>query len=141
MWKKLLPIPFVILALVALYAGLRRSAPSSAPDPSAAPSASAAPLVERPRAPAGSASGEVIVLTPKEREEISVPIAHEKCGEMQERWTQMGNPPPHDPKGLRFLAACMRHGNVAWYRCASAAHTRPEVNACSHRLLFHELAP
>jgi hypothetical protein len=70
-----------------------------------------------------------------------VPISHEKCGELQERVTQMPDPPPGDPRALRFLAACMRHGNVAWYRCASVATTRAEMNACSHRLLHHELAP
>jgi hypothetical protein len=133
-WKKLLPVPFVILAVVVLYVGLRRSAPSTPPVASSAPSgeASAAPPAD---------SGDKVVLTKKEREEISVPISHEKCGELQERVTQMPDPPPGDPRALRFLAACMRHGNAAWYRCASVATTRAEMNACSRRLLHNELAP
>ena len=134
MWKKLLPIPFMILALVALFVGLRRTAPSTAPVASAAPSG------EPPPAPP-AASGEVVVLTPKEHEEISVPISHEKCGELQQRVAEMPDPPPRDPKALHFLAGCMRHGNVAWYRCASVAKTRAEMNVCSHRLLHNELAP
>ncbi len=133
MWKKLLPIPFAILALVALFVGLRRTAPLAAPVASADLSGEPPPAA---RADAGE-----IVLTPKEHEEIAVPISHEKCGELQQRVTQMPDPPPGDPRALRFLAACMRHGNVAWYRCASVAKTRAEMNACSHRLLHNELAP
>ena len=128
-WKKLLPIPFVILAVGALFFGLRRTAPLTAPVASSAPSG---------EPPADSAA---VVLTKKEQEEISVPISHEKCGELQQVVTQMPDPPPGDPRALRFLAACMRHGNVAWYRCASVAKTRAEMNACSHRLLHNELAP
>jgi hypothetical protein len=131
-WKKLLPILFVILAVVALFVGLRRTAPSTVP-------VASADLSGEPPAPAADA-GEV-VLTKKEHEEISVPISHEKCGELQQRVTEMPDPPPGDPRALRFLAACMRHGNVAWYRCASVATTRAEMNACSHRLLHNALAP
>jgi len=132
-WKKLLPILFVIIALVAMYLGLRRTSPLTVPVASSAPSG------EPP--PAHPADSGEVVLTEKEREEISVPISHEKCGELQQVVTQMPNPPPGDPRALRFLAACMRHGNVAWYRCASVAKTRAEMNACSHRLLHNELAP
>ncbi len=134
MWKKLLPIPFFILALVAVYLGLtvKSTAPVASSDPSSEP-----PLA--PSAPQADA-GEV-VLTKKEREEMSVPISPEKCAEQQQRVVAMPDPPQRDPKALMFLAACMRHGNAAWLRCAAAAQTRAEMNACSHRLLHHELAP
>jgi len=131
-WKKLLPILFVIVAVVALFVGLRRTTALT-------PVASAGPSGEPPPAPPAD-SGEV-VLTKKEHDEISVPISHEKCGELQERLIQMPDAPPGDQRALRFLAACMRHGNVAWYRCASVATTRAEMNACSHRLLHNDLAP
>ncbi len=134
MWKKLLPIPFFILALVAVYFGVRGS--------SAAPAASSAPSSEPPPDPsAASADAGEVVLTKKEQEEISVPISPEKCAELQQRVAAMPDPPQRDPRALHFLAACMRHGNVAWLRCASAAQTRADMNACSHRLLHHELAP
>ncbi len=131
MWKKFLPIPFVVVALVALYFGL--SGKSSAPVASSAPSSEPPPA---PRADSGDGG-----LTKKEREEIVVPISPEKCAEQQMRVAAMPDPPPGDPKALRFLAACMRHGNTAWLRCAAVAQTRADMNACSHRLLHNELAP
>jgi hypothetical protein len=133
-WKKLLPIPFFILALVAVYFGVRANA--------ASPVASSAPSSEPPPDPsAASADAGEGLLTKKEREEISVPISPEKCAELQQRVAAMPDPPPGDPRALRFMAACMRHGNVAWLRCASVAQTRADMNACSRRLLHNELAP
>jgi hypothetical protein len=133
-WKKVLPIPVLVLVLVglvAVYFGL--TAKSSAPVASSAPSSEPPPA-----APADSDDGG---LTKKERQEIGVPISPEKCAELQQRVVAMPDPPQRDPKALMFLAGCMRHGNVAWLRCAAAAQTRADMNACSRRLLHNELAP
>ena len=47
---------------------------------------------------------------------------------------------PTDPKGLHFIGGCLRHGNLAWYKCIVGATTRAQAAACNRRLLNSENA-
>lgn len=134
MWKKLLPIPFLLLAIAALYVGLRGRSPASQ-DSATAPSGEAS-------APASSGSAGVDApLTTKEQADIRIRLTPEQCFEVQKQEEAMPNPSTGDPKSLRLNAACMRHGNVAWKRCTDVAHTRADIQACSRRYLFNVLSP
>lgn len=133
-WKRLLPIPFVILAVVSALVAFRSTPPQPQADTPATSSSSASPV------PSGSAVD--APLTKKEQHDISIRLSPSQCEEVQVRVQQMPGPPPsRDPKSITLMANCMRHGNVAFAKCAAGAQTRTEIQVCSRRYLFNEASP
>jgi hypothetical protein len=140
-------LPWVLLAVAAVVAVtvLRNPAP-----PAPAPAASSAPPVVQAGPPGVPvASGPVASartyddppLDETEQRDVHIHIQHELCEEGAGRINVLEGLDPADKKGFRIVSACLRHGNVAWYKCVLKASTRLEAGTCNRRLLNSGVTP
>jgi hypothetical protein len=127
-WKKLVALAFVVLAVVVAFTAFRTRAPSGASD---APSSSAS-------APSASSASGDAPLTALERSDMGIKLPLEECQDAQKRIIALNDPVPHDPKSARLFMLCQRHGNVAWYKCIRDAKNRQDVASCTRRLMLNE---
>jgi hypothetical protein len=119
-------------AVVVALTVLRNPAPKVAP-----PVASEAPS-GGPAAPSSSSPGPKYNDPPMsdlEARDSHLHIAHEMCEEGAKRINELEGLAPTDPKGIRIIGACLRHGNVAWYKCIVNAATRLDAGTCNRRFL------
>ena len=76
-----------------------------------------------------------------QRRDLHIRVGHEACEEGAKRINELEGLSPTDPKGMRFVSACLRHGNVAWYKCMLETKTRPEAGTCNRRFLNSDGSP
>ena len=74
----------------------------------------------------------------KEQRDSRIHIPHEECEEGVKRINELEGLAPTDPKGLHFVGLCLRHGNVAWYKCILQAPTRLDAATCNRRFLTND---
>lgn len=74
--------------------------------------------------------------SPKEYKEFRMKISNEDCEKAAAKKNTLEGLPEHDKKGTLLLWACLRQGNVAWYRCVLTADTSEHFNWCSQRYLI-----
>ncbi len=143
--RNLLPWVLLAVAVVVAVSVLRKPAP-----PVAAPAASsAAPIA--PAAPAGVPVASVPVASARtyddppldetEQRDVHVHVAHELCEEGARRINVLEGLEAADQKGFRIVSACLRHGNVAWYKCVMKAPSRLDAGTCNRRLLNGGASP
>jgi hypothetical protein len=123
--RKLVPWVLLAAAVIVAIAVVRRP-----PPPAAVPAASTAL--------APSQSSPVRDDPPLDEHELRdsrIHIAHEECEEGAKRINVLEGKDPTDPSAMRFIGSCLRHGNVAWYKCILRATTRLEAGTCNRRLL------
>jgi hypothetical protein len=134
-------IPFVLLGavVVAAVSVVRRPAPTSDPSPQA-PADLGSP--EAPPTASGPAHPGDPPLNDKELRDSRLRLAHELCEEGARRINQLAGKDPNDAQGaMRTMSVCLRHGNVAWYKCVLAATTSDQAAMCSRRLLTGDNVP
>jgi hypothetical protein len=73
-----------------------------------------------------------------QRRDFHMKVGHEACEEGAKRINELEGIAPTDPKGMRFIGACLRRGNVAWYKCLLEAKTRLEAGTCNRRFLNND---
>lgn len=140
-------LPWVLLAVAAVVAVtvLRNPAPPVAPPaasnvPSMAPAGPpGVPVASGPGASARTYDDPPLDET--EQHDVRIHIQHELCEEGAGRINVLEGLEPTDKKGFRIVSACLRHGNVAWYKCVLKAGTRLEAGTCNRRLLNSGLTP
>jgi hypothetical protein len=70
-----------------------------------------------------------------EKRDFHLRVGHEACEEGAKRINELEGNAPADPKGMRFVSACLRRGNIAWYKCILETKTRLEAGTCNRRFL------
>jgi hypothetical protein len=119
-------------------------ASGSAPIPSASTvssfpgSPSSSGMTPTVYAPAGSASNgpdPKAPFGPRELKEFNMHITNEECEKAAIKKNTLEGLPEHDKKGSLLIWACLRRGNVAWYRCVLTADNIEHFNWCSQRYL------
>lgn len=120
-------LPWVLLVTAVVVALSVSAGPSPVASASsavtAAPAASAAP------------GGGDPPLDEMELRESRIHVGHEQCEEGAKRINVLEGKPPTDPSALHFIGSCLRHGNMAWYKCILKAGTREQAGTCNRRLL------
>jgi len=135
------PLALLGVAAVAAVSILRR--PSTPPEPPPPPTASQASGGDAPQpSTTGSAARpDDPPLTDVERRDAHMHLAHELCEAGAMRINELSGLPREDPQARRTISVCLRHGNVAWYKCILAASDRDQALACNRRLLVGDNVP
>lgn len=133
-------VPFVLLGavVVAAVSVVRRPAPNGEAPPQASGD------LGSPEAPAASGPAHPgdPPLTDTEIRDSRVHLAHELCEEGARRINQLAGKDPNDAQGaMRTMSVCLRHGNIAWYKCILRASTSDQAASCSRRLLTGDNVP
>ena len=140
-------LPWVLLAVAIVVAVTVLRPPARQ---GAAPAASTAGSVGSAGASVGpTASGSVPpastyndpAMDDAQRRDFHLRVGHEACEEGAKRINELEGISPTDPKGMRFVSACLRHGNIAWYKCILEAKTRPDAGTCNRRFLNSDGSP
>jgi hypothetical protein len=133
------PLALLAVAVVAAVSVLRR--PSTPPEPAPSESALDPGAGDAPLPPGSQARLDDPPLTDVERRDSRMRLAHELCEAGAIRINELSGLPREDPQGRRTISVCLRHGNVAWYKCILAAGDRDHALACNRRLLVGDNAP
>ena len=134
------PLALLGVAVIAAVSVLR--APSAPPEPIAAAGASDHGPGDAPAPPAsGEAHSADPPLSDVERRDSRMHLAHELCEAGAMRINELSGLPREDPQARRTISVCLRHGNIAWYKCILAAGSRDQALACNRRLLVGDNAP
>jgi hypothetical protein len=147
-------IRFVLAAAVVACVACNRKVDEPQPttaNPPATASSSAAPITSTSGYPSSSTMTPTIYAPaptasdgpdpkapfgPKEFKEFHIKISNEDCEKAAEKKNTLEGLPIHDKKGTLLIWACLREGNVAWYRCVINADTSEHFNWCSQRYLI-----
>ncbi len=136
--RNILPWVLLAVAVVVAITVLRRPAP-----PGPVPMGSAIPPIDTvlpPGAPSvsGPPSARAYNDPPMTEEEVRdwhLKVGHESCEEGAKMINTLQGLEPTDKQGIKFIGACLRNGNVAWYKCLVKAQTRLEAGTCNRRFL------
>jgi hypothetical protein len=134
-------LPFALLG-AAIALALTVLQPSPLPGPSAERGAEPSASTEAPPSPGGPARPGDPPLTDLELRDSHLHLAHELCEEGARRINRLAGKDENDAQGaMRTMSVCLRHGNVAWYKCILRAGSYDQAAACNRRLLTGENVP
>ena len=76
-------------------------------------------------------------LTDAEAAEMHSIIPRERCEDIGRRYNVLAGRSESElhPQTVELVSACLRSGNLAWYKCTALAKTVGEFDRCSARLL------
>jgi hypothetical protein len=97
------------------------------PEPVPSDSASAASASNDPAPPTS--------VKAKEAHERRIGLQPDLCNEAAKRFNELNGRDPFDKKAMTVITLCLKHGNLAWYRCVLEAKTVDDAKSCNQRLL------
>jgi|SRR5215472_2879550 len=115
----------LLSALVLALPGCSHAcSPGNATDHSTAPVEAAVPIDDSP-------------LTDAEAAEMRSTVPRERCEDIGRRYNVLSGRSESElhPQTVELVSACIRSGNLAWYKCTAMAKTVEEFDRCSARLL------
>jgi hypothetical protein len=131
-----------LLGLTAVAALTVLRGPASPPAPPASSSEGSVSLEARAVASSGPARPGDPPLNEAELRDSRLHLAHELCEDGARRINELAGRDRDDPQGaMRTMSVCLRHGNVAWYKCILRAASTEQASACNRRLLTGENVP
>jgi hypothetical protein len=133
-----LPLALLGVAVVAAATALRRPAAPSQPG-SSEPEATVGDLPAPPASTPGRPSDPP--LDDFERRDSRMHLAHDLCEAGALRINELSGLEPDDPQARRTMSVCLRHGNIAWYKCILRASDRDQALTCNRRLLVGDNVP
>ena len=134
-------LPFALLGatVVAALTMLRQPSTRASAEPVSEGSAS---VESMPMAPSSPARPGDPPLDDRELRDSRMQLAHELCEDGARRVNELAGRDRNDPQGaMRTMSVCLRHGNVAWYKCILRASSSDQAAACNRRLLTGENVP
>jgi len=111
------------------------SAPVASASTASPSSSGMTPTVYPPVASASNGPDPKAPFGPKELKEFNIKLSNEDCEKAAVKKNTLEGLPEHDKKGSLLIWACLRRGNVAWYRCIITADNIDHFNWCSQRYL------